>query len=373
MSNRTPVTRSTQRTGEARARSAATVAAERNAPAAGAPPDRLVLGAVPVAARIVGLLLALAGIFGVVAVFPTYLVVGGVDLSLATGPLDVLVAVLAPLVAVAVGIGLALGKVPRFGLAYAGVAGSLAIGRLLIELHQGTASTTRPGVEVLAGDLVVTSSVQTAPGWLIGVLALGLTVIAGVVALTAWGRTIMEDGGGLDRVRPVLAGTAVLLGVGSVLCLALPAADVPDRLITDPSTGLVTVVTAEGPRALLERPGLALLGGLLLAGALLLSAVVAPSLRPRLGAVGGLLAVAVAITDAGLAGLRDALHSPDLEWTLPGIGLLVLGLGTLGLTVLTWRWQPRAGPTEGEEGNERFVRGRWPRRSARAVRERPEL
>ena len=53
----------------------------------------------------------------------------------------------------------------------------------------------------------------------------------------------------------------------TVLCLALPAADVPDQLVTDPATGLQTVVTSEGPQALLERPGLALLGGLLLAGA----------------------------------------------------------------------------------------------------------
>ena len=61
-----------------------------------------------------------------------------------------------------------------------------------------------------------------------------------------------------------------------MLCLALPAADVPDQLVTDPATGLQTVVTREGPQALLERPGLALLGGLLLAGAVVLCSVVAP-------------------------------------------------------------------------------------------------
>ena len=56
---------------------------------------------------------------------------------------------------------------------------------------------------------------------------------------------------------------------------------------------------ARGPQALLERPGLALLGGLLLAGAVVLCSVIAPSLRPRLAAVGGLLAITVTVLAAG--------------------------------------------------------------------------
>lgn len=315
------------------------------------PVDGLVVGPVPVLARVAGGLLAAGGLVGAVAVFPTYLQVDGQRLSLATGPLDVLVALLTPLVALAAGLLTALGRVPRFGLAYAGAAGALAVGRLLIELYQGLASTTRPGVEVLAGDLVVTTAVRTAPGWLLGVVALGLTVLAGVVAVPAFGRTVMEDAGALDPLRPALAGAGVLLGAVAVLCLALPAADVADQLVTDPATGLVTVVTTEGPRALLERPGAALLGGLLLAAALLLAAVVSASLRPRLAAVGGLLAVGVVVLQAGLSGLRDALHSPDLDWTLPGTGLLLLGLASTGLAVLAWRWQPGAGrvPADDDE------------------------
>jgi iron complex transport system permease protein len=166
-------------------------------------------------------------------------------------------------------------------------------------------------------------------------------VLAGIVALAAWGRTVMEDGGSLDPLRPALAGAMVLLGVVAVLCLALPAADVPDRVVTDPRTGLQTVVTVEGPQALLERPGLALLGGLLLAGALLLCAVTAPSLRPRLGAVGGLLGIAVFLLASGLTGLRDAGHGADVEWTVPGAGLLAVGVLAAGLTLLAWRWRGR--------------------------------
>jgi hypothetical protein len=192
-------------------------------------------------------------------------------------------------------------------------------------------------VEVIAGQRVLTSSVDVGAGWVLGVIGLALTVLAGVCAVSAWGRTVMDDGGGLDPVRSLLAGAAVVLGVLTVLCLALPAADVPDQLVTDPTTGLETVVTREGPQALLERPGLALLGGLLLAGAVVLCSVVAPSLRPRLATVGGLLAITVVVLSAALTGLSDAAGSGDLEWTLPGLGLLLAGLGYAGLTAAAWR------------------------------------
>lgn len=298
--------------------------------------DGLVLGPVPFLARVAGALLALAGLLGVVGLVPTYLTVDGTQLAQATGAGGVLAGVLVPLVHVAVGAVLLRGAVPKFGLAYAGVAAALALGQLLIEIYRGSTSTSRPGVEVLAGVKVLTSDIEIGPGWVLGVAALALTMVAGVVASVAWARTVMDDGGSFDAARPAVAGGAILLGVLSVLCLSLPAADVPDEIVTDPATGLQTVVTREGPQALLERPGLALLGGLLLAGALVLCSVIAPSLRPRLAAVGGLLAVAVPVLAAGLTGLRDAA-SPDLEWTVPGAGLVLAGLGYLAVTVLAWR------------------------------------
>jgi hypothetical protein len=296
-----------------------------------------VVGAIPAAARLAGVFLVLAALAGVASLVPTYLVVGGEELAAARGFGSVLIALLVPAAHLAVGVTLVRGAIPKFGLAYAGVAGALALGQLLIEIYRGSTSTTRPGVEVIAGERVLTSSVDVGAGWVLGVAALALTVLAGVAAVVAWGRTVMEDSGALDPVRSGLAGAAVLLGVATVLSLALPAADVPDRLVTDPATGLETVVAQEGPQALLERPGLALLGGLLLAGAVVLCSVVAPSLRPRLATVGGLLAIAVAVLAAALTGLRDAAASDDLEWTLPGAGLVVTGLGYAVLTVLAWR------------------------------------
>jgi hypothetical protein len=312
-------------------------AAGDQVPASGPTGEGLVVGTTPLVARVAGALLILAAVVSVASFFPTYLVVGGKELSTVTGFGGALVALLVPAVHLAVGVVLVRGLVPKFGLAYAGVAGALAVGQLLIEIYRGSSSTTRPAVEVIAGQRVLTSGVHVRPGWILGLVALVLVVAAGVAATIAWGRTVMEDRGALDPVRSALAGAAVLLGVLTVLSLTLPAVDVPDHLVTDPATGFQTVVTSEGPQALLERPGLALLGGLLLAGAVLLCSVVAPSLRPRLAAVGGLLAIAVAVLAAALTGVRDAVASSDLEWTVPGAGLLLAGLGYAVLTGLAWR------------------------------------
>jgi hypothetical protein len=299
--------------------------------------DGLVVGTVPPIARGTGVLLVLAALAGVAAIFPTYLVVAGQPLSSTGGFAGVLVALVVPVVHLAVGAWLARGAVPKFGLAYAGTVGALAVGQLLIEIHRGRSSTDRAAIEVLGGERVLTSSVEVGAGWVLGVVALALTVVAGICGAVAWGRTVMEDGGPLDAIRSGPAGAAVLLGVGTVLCLTLPAADVPDQLVTDPATGLQTVVTREGPQALLERPGMALLGGLLLAGAVVLCSVIAPSLRPRLAAVGGLLAIGVTVLAAALTGLRDAVSSDELDWTVPGAGLVLTGLGYVALTVLAWR------------------------------------
>lgn len=309
------------------------------APAPGAASDGLVVGTVPPTARLAGALLVLAALVAVAALFPTYLVVDGQALSTATGFTGVLLALGIPLVHLAVGGWLVRGAVPKFGLAYVATTGALAVGQLLIEIHRGRPSTDRPAVEVLAGERVLTTGVEVGAGWVLGVVSLCLTVAAGSCAAVAWGRTVMDDDGPLDAVRSGLAGAAVLLGVGTVLCLALPAADVPDQLLTDPATGMQVVVTREGPQALLERPGMALLGGLLLAGAVVLCSVIAPSLRPRLAAVGGLLAISVAVLAAALTGLRDAVSSDDLDWTVPGAGLVVAGLGYAALTAVAWRFR----------------------------------
>jgi hypothetical protein len=309
------------------------------------------VGTVPPVARLTGALLVLAALAALAAAFPTYLVVGGLPLSATAGAFGVLVALVVPVAHLAVGGWLVRGAVPKFGLAYAGTAGALALGQLLIEIYRGRSSTDRSAVEVLGGERVLTSSVEIGPGWVLGIAALCLTVAAGICAAVAWGRTVMDDDGSLDALRSGLAGAAVLLGVATVLSLALPPADVPDQLVTDPATGLQTVVTREGPQALLERPGMALLGGLLLAGAIVLCSVIAPSLRPRLAAVGGLLAISVTLLAAALTGLRDAISSDDLEWTVPGAGLVVTALGYAVLTVLAWRLRRgRSVPLEGEPG-----------------------
>jgi hypothetical protein len=181
-------------------------------PSGAAPADALVVGAVPLAARVAGALLVLAGLTAVAGLFSTYLVVGGTEVSLVTGIGSALVALVVPVTHLAVGGVLTRGTVPKFGLAYAAVAAALATGALLIELYRGSSSTARPGVEVLAGQRVVTSTVDVGAGWVLGVVSLALTVLAGLCAAAAWGRTVMEDNGTLDPVRSALAGGAVLVG-----------------------------------------------------------------------------------------------------------------------------------------------------------------
>ncbi|MGY1774049.1 hypothetical protein [Blastococcus sp. SYSU D00813] len=300
----------------------------------------LVVGDTPALARVAGGLLLLAGLLGAASLFPTHLVVAGEATSLAAGGAGVPAGLVVPLVSLAVGALLAAGRLPKFGLAYAGVSGALALGALLIEVHNGSESTARAGREVLAGEWVLTTSVDRGAGWWLGVAALACLVLAGAGAVAVWGRTVMEDDGSLDPARPGLAGLAALLGGATVLCLAVPAVGLPELLVTNPRTLEEVVVEQQGPQALYGRPGWALLGGLLLAGAVLLCSVLAPSLRPRLAAVGGLLAITATVLAAGLAGVRDA-GAPELEWTLPGVGLLLLGVAYAGLTLLAWRLRRR--------------------------------
>ncbi len=324
-----------------RSRAAATGSRQpgrRGAPSPAVP--SLVVGTTPVIARVAGGLLVLAGLLGVASLFPTYLVVDGRETSLAAGPAGVVAALVVPLSSLAVGALLAAGRLPKFGLAHAGVGGALALGSLFIEVYNGSESLERAGREVVAGEWLLTVSVQRGAGWWLGVLALACLVLAGACGVAAWGRTVMDDDGALDPARPGLAGLAALLGAGTVLCLAAPAVGLPELLVTNQRTLEEIVVEQQGPEALYGRPGWALLGGLLLAGAILLCSVLSPSLRPRLATVGGLLAITATVLAAGLAGVRDAT-APELEWTLPGMGLLLLGFGYAGLTVLAWllrRW-----------------------------------
>ena len=110
------------------------------------PGEGLVVGTVPTGARVVGALLLLAALAGFVSAFPTYLEVDGQDLVLGGSVLGVLATLLVPLAGAAVGVLLLRGAVPKFGLAYAAVAGALALGNLLIDLYRGRSSTVRPAV-----------------------------------------------------------------------------------------------------------------------------------------------------------------------------------------------------------------------------------
>ena len=58
---------------------------------------------------------------------------------------------------------------------------------------------------------------------------LGLTVLAGVLGMAAWGRTVMDDAGTLDPVRPALACAAAVAAVVNGYCR--PDTDITVHLI----------------------------------------------------------------------------------------------------------------------------------------------
>ena len=92
------------------------------------------------------------------------------------------------------------GAVPKFGLAYVATTGALALGTAHRDYPGGV--DHRSAIEVLAGERVLTTSVEVGAGWVLGVVALGLTVVAGVSAAVGWGGTVMDDDGPLDASVP---------------------------------------------------------------------------------------------------------------------------------------------------------------------------
>ena len=170
-------------------------------------------------------------------------------------------------------------------------------GQLLIEIYRGSSSTVRPAVEVLAGERVLTSSVEVGPGWVLGVVALGADRPRRRAAPPSrGGARSWTTAGRSTRSARCLAGAAVLLGVATVLCLALPAADVPDQLVTDPATGL-----RDG-----GDPG----GTAGAAGAARAGAARRAAARRRRGALLGHRAVAAAAPGRGRRPAGDHRHRP---------------------------------------------------------------
>jgi hypothetical protein len=251
-------------------------------------------------------------------------------------------------------------RLPRFGLAAVIAAGALGVGELLRVLSLLQASQ-RLGLDlpIPAGQVRV-FRYSPGPGlwlWLAGCL---LLVAAGVLAVLAYRRTDMDDDGSFDRLRPLFGGlslVAALLVVGGIV---LAAADptggepgisltVPQRLELDrvglalPAPDLPLSVNSAAAMALVDRPALDQLGGLLLALAAAVAVVLASTLRPRLAAVGMYLGLAGLLGSTALSTWLLIIRSTALSVGPGAVLLAAAALALAGLALAGWRMTPPAG------------------------------
>jgi iron complex transport system permease protein len=281
----------------------------------------MVVGPVPVAARVAGAL-AVGGALCRLAV-PAFPIahVRGHALGGAANLFDWLVVL--PYVAVigVAGVLVVLGRLPRLGLATIRTAGVLAaalLAQTVYLLDAGQRSTTDLS-------LGVGTSLRYSAGSGLVLLAVGygLVVAALVVAEIAWPRTVMEDDGRLDRLRPRLAGWGLAAGIFAAIVLGM--------------SPFHSSVAHLAPPAVPGRDGWDLVGGAVLALAAAVYAVIAATLQPRLAVVGGYAALAGVLATQGLATALLVARSPAITPSAGGIGTLVSALLFALLALAAWR------------------------------------
>ncbi len=300
--------------------------------AAAAPPrtgPAVVVGEVSPLARVAGGV-AVAGVL-------VLLVAPGFDLATADGrglgpdanAFDWL-ARLPLLVLGAAGVLCLLGRLPRLGLAVllsagTGAAGLLLHGLYLLDGDQRSSQDLPLGIGA-------SFRYEAAAGLWLGALGVALLVAAAVLAAVAWSRTVMEDDGGFDELRPRFAVAGLFVGTLAALAIGMAPTE--------------STVAGAAPPAVFERSGLALLGGVTLAVAVLVWAVVAATLRPRLATVGAYAGLAALLAADGLSTALLVVRSPALDASAGLIGELLAAAAFAGLAVAAWRVPAPPGPVE---------------------------
>ncbi|MDQ4039628.1 MAG: hypothetical protein M3313_15070 [Actinomycetota bacterium] len=322
----------------------------RRKPARREPAPEVVLGAVPVASRMVGGLGILGGLLLSVAVLLPHLAVGAERVVLGDSAVAALASWSWPLVIVTAGVSVVLGWYPRLGLAALGVAAAVSAAGLVGELYWASGAADRGRFEIIAGRRLLTSEVEPLAGWYVGVAGLSVLVLTGIAVGWFWSRVVMDDSESLEPGRPLLGGLAAVTGVAAVFALSATLVGIPDQvLITQqPIAGdlrpVQSLLPVEGAIGLLGRPGLALTAGLILSAVLVLFSVFATTLRPRLAVVGALAAFTGYLTGQALRAIVEAARSEEIEFVLGGYGLILVCLGYAALTLLALRWHPPVGP-----------------------------
>lgn len=324
--------------GASRAGSAAGRAASRPRPRAGSvpPPEHLVGPVPPVAWIAAGLALA-AALALVVAGPLRYADVGGS--AVRAVPLAVLAGLVWPLVLAVAALVVLTGRLPRAGLAAIAVGGALAVGLAATEAYQLLAAGSHRAVEVFLGQRLVTSELTAGPGVLVTLAAYLLLALALAAALAAWPRTTMEDVGDFDPFRPRAFALSAVAALAGALAVVAPTHTAPEQVVESLS-GLRTTLDVPADVALPERLALDLLGGSLLAAAVVVTALLAATLRPRLASVGAYAGLAAYFGSAGLVAVTEAVRYDDLLLG-PG-GWLSLLAGAAFAAVAGWALRVRA-------------------------------
>ncbi|MDQ3476656.1 MAG: hypothetical protein M3492_10090 [Actinomycetota bacterium] len=323
-------------------------------PARREPAGEVVLGNVPSVTRLVGVFGILGGLLLAVSVVLPQLAVGDERVVLGDSLATMLVSWIWPVTIMAAGLSIVLGRYPRLGLAALGVAGAISGAGLLAALYWASQAAARGRYEIIAGRRLLTSQVEPLVGWYVTVAALLVLVAVGLAVGWLWSRVVMDDSESLDPGRPVLGGLAAVGGVCAVLALGATLVQIPDQVtvsqqfIAGAPRPVETVTPIEGAIGLFDRPGLALTAGLILSGVLVLFSVFATTLRPRLAVVGALGAFSAYLIALAVRALVDAARSTDIEATVGGWSLLVVGFGFAALTLLAWRWHPPVRPVTRE-------------------------
>jgi hypothetical protein len=214
-----------------------------------------------------------------------------------------------------------LGRLPRLGLATLRVTGLVAAA-LLAQTFSLLDTSRQTTLDLPLG--IGTSLRYSAGGGLV-LLAVGygLAVAALAVAQVAWPRTVMEDDGGLDRLRPRLAAWGLAAGIFATISLGMAPFHSP--------------VAHLAPPAVPGRTGWALAGGALLALVVGGSAVFAATQQPRLAVVGGYAGLAGVLATQGLSVALLAARSPAVDPSSGGVGTLLSALVFAVFALVAWR------------------------------------
>jgi len=303
---------------------------------------RHVVGPVPAAARVAaGFTLAGAVALVVAGALP-YADVG--ERAVSAAPLAWLASWLWPLALVGAAASVLAGRLPRLGLAAIAVSGALAVGLTTTEAYQLADAGSHRAVEVFLGQRLVTSELLAGPGVAVTLAAYALLVSALVATLIAWPRTTMEDSGDFEALRPRALVASAIAALPGALSVVAPVHTAPDEVVESIS-GLRMTLEVPADVALPERLGLDLLGGGLLAAAVVITALLAATLRPRLASVGAYAGLAAYFLSTGLVALAEAGRYADLLIGPGGWLLLVAGV----LFAATAGWALRASPADVED------------------------